>query len=253
MAELIDPLAAGFRFDGANGDAVILTHGFTGVPAHFRPLGAALNEAGYTTIAPRLAGHGTSVDDLAMTTADDWIDSARAAVEAVADHRRVHLVGLSMGGLISLLLAEPAGAATVTTINTPLIVRGKQLYLAGLLHRFRPSVEWPDGDPPDLDDEMTPYWITYPGFPTRSAAHLVSIMRRALFAARRLDIPSLVIQSKTDESVDPRSARLLARLLGEGCRTLWLERSIHNALLDRERDRIARAVLEHVGGGPGKR
>ena len=73
-----------------------------------------------------------------------------------------------------------------------------------------PRVDWPAEDPPDLDDEMMPFWITYTGFPTRSAAHLVSIMRRAVFAARRLDTPSLVIQSKTDESVDPRSARVLA-------------------------------------------
>ncbi len=247
MADLLDPLAAEFRFDGTNGEAVVLTHGFTGVPAHFRPLGSVLNQAGYTVVGPRLAGHGTNIDDLATTTADDWIESARSAAESVADHRRVHLAGLSMGGLISLVLAKPIGAATVTTINSPILVRGKQLYLARLLARFKPRVEWPDEGPPDLDDEMVPYWITYTGFPTQSAAHLVSIMRRAAVAARRLDIPSLVIQSKTDESVDPRSARILAWLLGEECDTVWLERSIHNALLDRERDRIARAVLEHIG------
>ena len=198
-------------------------------------------------IAPRLAGHGTSVEDLATTNAQDWIASARAAAGAISDHRRVHLVGLSMGGLISLLLARPTGAATVTTINTPVLVRGKQLYFARLLHRFLPRIDWPAEDPPDLDDEMMPYWITYHGFPTRATADLVVIMRRAVFAARRLDIPSLVIQSKTDESVDPRSARILKWLLGEHCRTVWLERSIHNALLDRERDRIAGAVVEHIG------
>lgn len=248
MTDLIDPLAAAFRHEGTNGEAVILIHGFTGVPAHFRPLGGVLNEAGYTVIAPRLAGHGTSVEDLAMTSAADWIDSARAAARDVADHRRLHLVGLSMGGLISLVLAQPIKAATVTTINTPLIVRGKQLYLARLVHRFLPRIEWPAEGPPDLDDEMKPFWITYPGFPTRSAAHLVSTMRRAVFAARRLDIPSLVIQSRTDESVDPRSARILARLLGDRCQLVWLERSMHNSLLDRERDRIARAVLDHLAG-----
>ena len=152
-----------------------------------------------------------------------------------------------MGGLISLVLAGPTGAATVTTINAPLLVRNKLMYLARVVHPFLRNVEWPDDGPPDLDDEMAPFWITYSGFPTRAAGHLVSIMRRAVFAARRLDIPALVIQSKTDESVDPRSARILSQLLGDECRTVWLERSMHNALLDRERDRIAEVVLEHIG------
>ena len=246
MTELMDPLAAGFRFEGANGEAVVLTHGFTGVPAHFRPLGGVLNEAGYTVIAPRLAGHGTSVDDLATTGGEDWVASARAAMDDVSDHRRVHLAGLSMGGLISLLLARPVGAATVTTINSPVLVRGKQLYFARLMHRFRPRFDWPEADPPDLEAEMVPFWIPYPGFPTRSAADLVSIMRRAVFAARRIDVPSLVIQSRIDESVDPRSAPILARLLGAQSRIVWLERSMHTAPLDRERDIIARAVLERI-------
>ncbi len=247
MPELMDPLAAPFRLEGTNDEAVVLTHGFTGVPAHFRPLGAELNQAGYTVIAPRLAGHGTSPDDLAGTGADDWIATARAAIDEVADHRRVHLVGLSMGGLISIILAQYANAATVTTIDSPVIVRDKRFYLTPIAHRFQPMVVWPESDPPDLDDEVRPYWITYPRFPTRCAAELVSITRRAVVAAWHLDRPSLVIQSRTDESVDPVSATILERLLGRRCRLVWLQNSMHNALLDRERDVIARAVLDRVG------
>jgi carboxylesterase len=247
MPELMDPLAEAFRLEGTNGEAVVLIHGFTGVPAHFRPLGAELNQAGYTVIAPRLAGHGTSPDDLATTGADDWIASARTAIDEVADHRRVHLVGLSMGGLISIILAQYANATTVTTIDSPLVVRDKKLYLAGIAHRYQPKVEWPESDPPDLDDEMKPYWITYNGWPSIAAAGLLTIMRRTLPAAWHLDRPSLVIQSKTDETVDPVSARILQRLLGRRCRLVWLEHSLHNALLDRERHVIARAVLERIG------
>jgi carboxylesterase len=246
-AELIDPLAAGFRLEGTNGDAVVLVHGFTGIPAHCRPLAAALNDSGYTVIAPRLAGHGTSVEDLATTGADDWIASAREAVEEVADHRRIHLAGLSMGGLISILLAQPVAATTVTTINAPVIVRNKKLYLTPVAHHFRPRVEWPESDDPDLDPEVEPYWMPYRGFPTRAASELYSIMRRAAIAAWHLDRPSLVIQSKIDEAVDPRSADILRRLLGRRCRLMWLENSRHNALLDRERDAVARAVLERIG------
>lgn len=246
MSELLDPLAAAFRLEGSNGEAVVLVHGHTGNPAHFRPLAAELNSAGFTVTVPRLAGHGTSMEDMATTGARDWLASAQSAADSVAGHDRVHLAGLSMGGLISVVLATRIGAATVTTINSPLLVRNKTLYAAPVARFFVRKVEWPDTGTPDLDDEVRPYWLTYPGFYTSTAVGLLSIMGRAVIAARRLKIPSLVIQSRTDETVDPRSANILHRLLGAQSELVWLENSLHMALLDRERDRITAAVLEQI-------
>jgi carboxylesterase len=243
----MDPLCAPFRLEGNNGEAVVLIHGFTGSPAHWRLLAPRLAAAGYTVVVPRLPGHGTSMEDLATTGAADWIGAAREAAGSVASHRRVHLAGLSMGGLIAILLAGPTAAATVTTVNSPLRFRNKQMYLTPLAHRVRPVVVWPEQDLPDLDPEARPLWAcTYQGFPTRTAADLLRISRRARRAARRLRRPSLVIQSKTDETVDPVSGRLLARALGTQCRLVWLERSLHNALLDHERDVIEQALLERI-------
>ena len=48
MTDLFDPLAGPFSHEGSNGEAAILVHGFTGVPAHFRPMGQVLADAGYT-------------------------------------------------------------------------------------------------------------------------------------------------------------------------------------------------------------
>lgn len=246
MPELMDPLADGFRLDGSDDDAVVLTHGYAGTPAHFRPLAAELNSTGLTVIVPRLAGHGTTMEDMAQTTAEDWVASTRQAIAEVANHKRVHLAGLSMGGLISLVLAAEVGATTVSTINSPVIVRGKTLYATPVTRWFIKKVEWPDQGMPDLDEEVQQYWLTYPGFYTSTTGGLLSLMRNAVVAARKLDIPSLVIQSKTDEAVDPRSAKILHRLLGDNARLFWLERSLHVAPLDRERDRIAAALLRRI-------
>ena len=245
-AELMHPLAAAFRLDGNTGEAIVLVHGFTGVPAHFRPIAATLHDAGYTVNVPRLAGHGTNAADLAATRGKDWINSALAAVDDVADHNRVHLAGLSMGGLISLLLARRVNAATVTTINSPALVRDKKFYVTPVGHYFIRNVEWANSEAPDLDPEVLQYWLPYAEFPTRSAADLFHIVRRALWEARRVEIPSLVVQSRVDETVDPRSGKILATLLGDNCRLVWLTRSIHCAVLDRERDSIATALLDRI-------
>jgi carboxylesterase len=249
MAELMDPLAAAFRHEGTNGEAVVLIHGFTGAPSHFLLLADALNEAGYTVTVPRLAGHGTSIEDMATTNAADWIESARLAVDDVADHDRIHLVGLSMGGLISLLLARPCRAASVTTINSPVIVRDKKLYGAPVARFFVEKVEWADDGEPAFDSSLSHLWLPYHGFYTKNAGGLLWIGIRAVLAARRLRIPSLVIQSRTDEAVDPRSAGILKRLLGNGCELVWLEDSAHLSLLDGERDTITAAVLQRIDLG----
>ncbi len=242
---LFDPLCAPFRLDGDRDEAVVLIHGFTGVPAHWRPMAAFLHGHGYTVNVPLLAGHGTSMEDMARTTWRDWLQSAEYAVEAVRSHRRVHLVGLSMGGHIGIILAGSSAAATVTTIDAPLLVRNKQLYLAPLFHRLRPRVMWPETEV-DIEPEMRRFWLTYPGFYTAKATDLLILAARGWQRAGRLRRPTLVIQSKADESVDPRSAPILARRLGRQNRLVWLEHAFHNAPLSRERDLIHAQVLARI-------
>ncbi len=248
MSDLFDPLAAPFHLPGDNGEAVVLIHGFTGTPAHFRLLAPRLQERGYTVLAPLLAGHGTVREALADTRGRHWVESAASAIARVADHHKLHLAGLSMGGLIALVLAGPTGATTVTTINSPIRFRDRTIWLSPLAHRLRPMVEWKEGDPPPLDPEAEPLWLTYQGFPTKAAAELLLLSRRALRAAGRLRRPSLVIQSRTDETVDPASALILRQALGRDCRLVWLEDSLHNALLDRNRHQVEEALVERFTG-----
>jgi len=250
VSELFSPLAAPFRLDGHNGEAVVMVHGFTGVPAHWRLMAPIVHQAGFTVSVPRLAGHGTSIDHLSETFAEDWLDSVRTAIDEVSDRRRVHLIGLSMGGLLSLVLAAERQVATVTTINTPMRYRNWQTYAAPYIHRIRPRVMWPEHDDPGLDDEAAPLWLTYDGFPTRQLGEVVRLARRARKAASKVTVPALVIQSKTDESVDASSALIIADAVAGPARIVWLEASIHNSLLDRERDTIHAEVLCQVGGNP---
>jgi carboxylesterase len=227
---------------GTTGEAVVLIHGFTGHPGHCLPMADYLSERGHTVAAPRLAGHGTTPVDLAATTADDWLASAREAAESVADHRRVHLVGLSLGGLIGILLARPTAAATITTINSPILTRDRKVALAPVARYWVDST--PAADAPCPDPDLADLWLPYPVIPTAAVAELVGVIGRAYLAAGRLRRPSLVIQSRTDEAVRPRSGPILARRL-QG-RLMWLERSRHNALLDPARHLIHEAVAAHI-------
>jgi carboxylesterase len=244
--DLIHPLAAPFRLDGRNGEAFVLVHGFTGNPAHMRDLAMALHGRGYTINVPLLPGHAHRFETLASATREDWSHATVDAVREVGDHHRIHLVGLSMGGLLAIVAGVRTAASTLTTINSPIAFRNRSIHLAFLARRFRPEVRWPPEPPPPLDDEVAPFWIHTDGFPTMAGAELTALSRLARRAAPHFQRPSLVIQSKADESVHPRSGQILRRALGDQCRLLWLEQSMHNAMFDSERHAVREAILRLV-------
>ena len=229
---------------GTSGEAIVLIHGFTGHAGHWLPMVDHLHGRGHTVVAPLLTGHGTSPADLAGCDGDAWVESVRGAVEGVADHRRTHLVGLSMGGIIGVVLAAALPVASLTTINSPVRVWDRRVRFAPMLARLVPRVHavyeaCPD---PDLDH----LWSPYDWYPSEAVAELVRLIRVGLRSAPRVDVPALVVQSRADTVVRPESAHLLAnRLRAE---ILWLETARHNALLDPERHRIHEAVTALVEG-----
>lgn len=256
MNGYIHPYAAPFSLEGERADAVLLLHGWTGSPAHLRVLGTELNEAGFAVRAPLLAGHGTSLDDMVGTGWRDWMRSAlERAVELGGGGRRIHLVGLSMGGVMALLLAPVLDAATVTTINAPQKVWDKRNRVARL---FRGSDRIDPGAPPvPVVDDMRDYQQQYDGTPIGTVAELGDLIRAANRNLHRVTCPALIIQSKNDETVKPVSAEIIYDGIASTEKGLvWLEDSRHVAPLDKERDLISHAILEHLerhsdsGDGP---
>ena len=244
LADYFHPLAAPFRLDGERSDTVMLLHGWTGSPAHLRELGGVINEAGFTVIAPLLAGHGTTLEDMALTGWRDWVRSALAAAGEFTD-RPIHLVGLSMGGVISLLLAPVLSAASVTTINAPQVVYDRRMRLAPA---YRGSSRIEPADPPEpASFDVRQYQQQYNGTPVGTVAELRDLIRAARRNLKRVTCPALVIQSKADETVKPQSAEIIYDGVGSVEKgLLWLEDSRHVATLDEERHVIAEAILEHL-------
>ena len=60
-----------FFFEGTNGKAILLVHGWTTTPYELRRLGRYLNESGYTVSAPLLKGHGSVPKELEKA---NWTD-----------------------------------------------------------------------------------------------------------------------------------------------------------------------------------
>lgn len=230
------------RREGTSGEAVVLIHGFSGHPGHWLPMADVLHARGHTVVAPRLPGHGTSPRDLATVCAEDWLVAAGDAAASVRHHRRVHLVGLSMGGMLAILLARPTAAYTISTINAPVRTKDRKVPLAPLARHFLTETDaaWV----PCPDPDLAHLWSPYPTHPLSAVSELVQVVRRGWREARTLRRPALVIQSRNDETVAPVSGPMLARRLDGDL--VWLDRCRHNALLDPARHLVHEALIAHV-------
>ena len=114
---------------------VLLVHGFTGLPAELSMMGEYLQQRGCTVLGVRLAGHGTTVEDMSRMTAEDWLDSVRDGYAMLRGScERIVVAGHSMGGLLALLLAADTLAKTAASTELPVSIFTSLLGVPFLLY-----------------------------------------------------------------------------------------------------------------------
>ena len=120
---------------------VLVLHGFTGNPYSMRPLAERCAQAGYSVELPRLPGHGTSLEDLVPRRWPDLVEAAFAAFDELAARcDKVAVVGLSVGGGLTALIAEERPVAGCVFINPMLKGPGAEMERAKtILATFNPS------------------------------------------------------------------------------------------------------------------
>ena len=209
-------------FDLPGGEhGVLLIHGFTGSAAHMRLIGEELNARGFTVKGINLPGHATHMMDMANYRWSDWLAAAKTAfVEMKEKCKYVSVGGLSMGGVLTLLLAEQMDVTAAAPISAPT-----------------------DGQRAKLMDMN--YHYGYQGFPTRSGADLNKLMRMARMNLHAITCPILVVQSHADETIAPESAEtIIDGVSSEKKGILWLEMVPHVCTISPEYKRIAEAMAE---------
>lgn len=228
-----------FRFESAGKPAVLVLHGFTGTPQSMRYMGEQLHRRfGFDISGPRLKGHGTSPDDMALTGYRDWIGSAEAALrELGAGKRKVFVTGLSMGGTLCLNLAArfPDLVAGIVPING---CGGK---LGADMSALVLSSDAPDRIPGIGSDikAANAFELAYAEVPVNCLREASTLMGATGNILHRVACPTLVIQSRDDHVVPPSNGPLIAQTVGSrDVRLLWLEESFHVATLDNDKDLI---------------
>jgi esterase/lipase/1-acyl-sn-glycerol-3-phosphate acyltransferase len=198
---------------------VLLIHGYLAAPEEVRAMAGHFEANGYAVYAARLRGHGTSPEDLAQTPWEEWYESVNrgyAIIKSLTDN--IIIGGFSTGGVLALLAAGKKGnkIKAVFAINAPLQLRNYMARFASsivsmnsLLARLKGGSSWDY-----VENAPENEHINYTRNPVTGVKELGEAMRAMEDVLGNVCVPTLLIQSHRDPTVDPISAAAIYERLG---------------------------------------
>src|SRR5437588_3797733 len=237
------PGAEPFSASGGPHGALVL-HGFTGSPQSMRGLAEAFAGAGLAVELPRLPGHGTAIEDMLETGWSEWSTAAERAYEELAGRcDKVVVGGLSMGGTLTLWLAERhpeiAGIVLVNPAAEPPAESFREM-LQGILDSGNPTM-------PAVGNDIALPDVTELAYESTPVAPILAMLRAVSEIAAglaKIECPVLLMNSPQDHVVPPSSSDLVAERVSGPLERVTLERSYHVATLDYDKDDIERRAVE---------
>lgn len=199
---------------GTPAGVAVMLHGMTDSPYSLRHVAQRYHQHGFTVIAIRMPGHGTTPAGLVRADYRQWLAATRLAMREAARRRPpdapLHVVGYSNGSALALLYALRADGSATQPLPTQLVMISPMIGVDAYA-RFAGIAGLPALLPPfakaawlDVLPEYNPF--KYNSFPVHAAREswvLTRQLRRALSdpaRAARLP-PVLAFESVLDGTV----------------------------------------------------
>ncbi|HLR62689.1 MAG TPA: alpha/beta fold hydrolase [Lentibacillus sp.] len=233
-----------FYYPG-NTTGVLVIHGFTGTTQSMHYLDKQFSEEGFTVFGPRLTGHGTDPEDMEQRTYHDWIETVENGLDKLqATCEEVFVAGLSMGGTLTLYLAEnhpeikgimPINAAT----HMPDLIENYES-LKDAETRFVPGIG------SDIKQEAAEE-LAYKQTPVKSMKELIQLSDLVKEKLPGITAPAMILSSAEDHVVPPENSReIYESISSEDREFVVLENSYHVATLDNDKELIAEKCVKFI-------
>lgn len=226
----------------------LLIHGFAGMPSEMLLLADYLAERDITVRGVKLPGHGTLPDDMAKTNWRDWAGNAEEELLALREKRsEVFVAGLSMGGALTLYLAEKYDLPGAVSMAAPAFIndwRVKYLLpVMGSFVKFYPAETRTDF----ADPEAAKTHRSYDYIPVNCVRSILELVTEVRENLDKIKCPLLVAHSPKDETVDFENARyIMDHVSSEKKEFLQLEKSGHVLTKDIEKNIVFEKIYELI-------
>jgi len=210
-------------------------------------LGKRLNEEGYTVLIPRLPGHGTSSEDFLRSNWKDWL---RRVLDSYFDLagmcEKVYVAGLSMGGVLTLILSSIVNPPKIVSIAGAIFVNDWKINLTPFISIFSkklPRENYNEKfEDKDLNYLSKEYWqYNWP----LQASHLLKLMKIARKRLKLINSDILILASEKDQTVPIKAAKFIYHNVSSQKRELKIfKESGHVMTNDIEKEKVADKIIK---------
>jgi esterase/lipase len=234
------------------GQGIVLSHGYMSAPLEVRQLAEYLNRLGFWVYVPRLKGHGTSPEDLATRSYQDWrasVDNGYAIISSVC--KNVVAGGFSTGAGLALDLAvRVKSVAGVFAVSAPMRLKDLSSRFApavDMWNRFMERARQVGAKKEFVENKPENPHINYSRNPISGVVEVDRLMDDLEPRLADLDAPALVVQSRGDPVVDPKGSRKIFELIGSSDKEyLLFNFDRHGILLGEGSQKVHKAIGEFI-------
>jgi carboxylesterase len=222
-------------------------HGLTGTPYEVRSLGLAIAAAGIDAVGPVLPGHNATPEALSKVSHSDWLEAATSHYQNLRErYERVFVVGLSMGGLLSLAIAQRYPVDALVVVGVPLVLRQRFAWMIPLVKYFQPLPEKQGGS--DIqDDAARARHPSYTVMPLASVHELQRLQRQVRSGLSQICCPILVAHGAHDTTANPEDADVIVGAVSSDvCEQLVCASSGHVVPVDLDAVALGRRAGEFL-------
>ncbi len=232
---------------------VVLAHGYMAAPEEVRALATYLGCQGFWVYAPRLTGHGTTPEDLAACSYQDWINSYEKGYAVIRNLcQKVVLGGFSMGaGLALELAARIPEVDAVFAVSAPLGLQdfnSKFVPAVDVWNKIMNKINRVDAAKEFVENQPENPHINYSRNPIAGIREMGRLMVDMEARLKDIKAPALVVQSRQDPVVNPKSAGQIFNKIGSEDKQLVLFNfDRHGILLGKGSERVHRVIGNFIG------